>query len=132
MPKAIALSALAVLVISQAYASTCPVTLVSAVGDPDAIVLTLRNSGKLPIRRLEFNCKPARSQAASRGGPCREENALFYPGAELTVRYPYPGAIRQPVVVSLKSAMFSNGFLWKPSKRQPCRTLRVSPGPRKK
>ena len=128
MLKSIALPALALTFISQAGASTCPVTLVSGIGEPGAIVLTLRNGGKLPIRRLDFNCTPATARSGKRNSLCREDNALFYPGTELTLRYAYPSGVRQPVTVSLKSATFSDGFVWKPTKRQPCRTLRVVPG----
>jgi hypothetical protein len=63
---------------------------------------------------------------------CREENAPFCPGTEYTARYPYPGGVRQPVIVSLKSVTLSNGYVWKPTKREPCRTLRISPGRTKK
>ena len=40
------------LAVSLAYASSCPVTLVSGMGDVDGIVVTFRNAGKLPIRDL--------------------------------------------------------------------------------
>lgn len=106
-----------------AYASICPVMMVSGVGERDQIVLTFRNVGKLPIRRLEFACA-----SGGRTGVCREGNALFYPGMEYTVRYPYPAGKRGPVTVGVKSLTMSNGFVWKPSKKQPCRTLRVAPG----
>jgi len=128
MKKAIAASAVVVVLFSQAYGNTCPVTLVSGVSDPDALVLTLRNAGKLPIRRLEFDCRPTRTAASGKSTSCREENALFYPGTELTVRYTYPGGVRQTVIVSLKSATLSNGYVWKPTKKQPCRVLRVVAG----
>ena len=113
---------------SQASASVCPVMMVSATGDPDAMVVTVRNAGKLPIRRLEFNCTPVHAQpgkAASR--LCREENALLYPGTEHTARYPYPRGKAQAMLLSLKSVTLSDGTVWKPSKRQPCRMLRISP-----
>lgn len=118
------------LVILQPYAtgSVCPVMLVSGAGEPDAMVVTFRNAGKLPIRRLEFNCTPVRAQSGNRARrACREQNALFYPGPEYTVRYPYPGGVAQAVVVSLKSVTLSDGTVWKPSKRQPCRALRITP-----
>ena len=122
MAKAITVAA-CLLVISHAYASPCPVMLVSGIGDADGIVLTFRNSGKLPIRNLEFNCLlagPAQSMV------CRERNALFYPGMEYALRYPYPRGTGQ-VTVSVKSATLSDGYVWKPSKRQPCRVLRIHP-----
>lgn len=135
MSKAIRLAALAMLGVAAAYpsGSPCPVMLVSGAGEADAIVITFRNTGKLPIRQLEFNCMPAGVQAGKgQRARCREENALFYPGMEYTVRYPYPGPIRRAVVVTVKSVTQSEGFVFKPSKRQPCRTLRISPGRTKK
>ena len=133
MSKTIAVTALMVFVVLQACASPCPVMLVSGVGNPYAFILTLRDAGKLPIRTLEFNCNPVRAQTGKgRRTSCREQNALFYPGTEYTARYPYPGGVRQPVIVSLKSATLSNGYVWKPTKREPCRTLRISPGRTKK
>lgn len=116
------------LLVWQAKASVCPVMMVSGTGNPDAMVIAFRNAGKLPIRRLEFNCTPVHAQTGKRAGKlCREENAVFYPGAEYTVRYPYPGGTAQAMVVSLKSVTLSDGTVWKPSKGQPCRVLRISP-----
>ena len=58
---------------------------------------------------------------------CREDNALFYPGTEYTVKYPYPDRTPRPVLVSLKSVMTSDGYMWKPSKNDGCRTLTLEP-----
>lgn len=125
---------LAVLFTSLADASSpCPVTLISAAGEPDAIAVTFRNAGKLPIRRLEFNCTLVHGQIhKAERTPCREENALFFPGAEYTVRYPYPDGVPRPFVVSLKSVTSSDGYIWKPSKREACRILRGHPRNTKK
>jgi hypothetical protein len=98
--------------------------MVSGVGESDGIVVTFRNSGKLLIRHLEFDCT-AQSRRAS--GVCRETNALFYPGMEYSVRYPYPGGRAVTVMLAVKSITTSDGFTFKPSKRQPCRTLRIVP-----
>jgi hypothetical protein len=97
--------------------------MVSGSADGDQIVVTFRNAGKLPIRRLEFACA-----SGGRTGICREGNALFYPGMQYTVRYPYPRGKRAVVTVAVKSLMMANGFVFKPSKKQPCRTLRIAPG----
>jgi hypothetical protein len=125
---------LAVFFASLATASSpCPVTLVSGAGEPDAITVTFQNAGKLPIRRLEFNCTLIRAQAhKGQGTLCRDENALFFPGTEYTVRYPYSDSIPRPVEVSLKSVTLSDGYIWKPSKRHFCRTLRIYPRRTKK
>ena len=134
MLRAIQLAVLAVSLVALADASSsCPVTLISGGGDPDAIIVTFRNAGKLPIRQLEFNCTPihAQSQKTQRG-LCLEKNALFFPGMEYTGRYTYPGGIPGPVLVSLKSVTLSDGYIWKPSQRQPCRVLKIYPGKTKK
>jgi hypothetical protein len=109
---------------SLAYASPCPVMLVSGVGDKDGIIITFRNSGKLPIRQLELNCSLPGAPASAKFMSCDERNALFYPGMEYTLRYPYPRKVPQ-VIVSVKRATLSDGYVWKPSRRQPCRTLRI-------
>ena len=105
--------------------AVCPVMIVSGVGESDGIVLTFRNSGKLPIRQLEFSCKSQPTQRDSKA--CREANALFYPGMQYTVRYPYPDGKAKTVTLAVKSATTSDGFTWMPSKKEPCRTLRIVP-----
>ena len=105
--------------------AVCPVMIVSGVGEPDGIVLTFRNSGKLLIRQLEFSCKSQSSPHDSNA--CREANALFYPGMQYTVRYPYPGGKAKTIILAVKSVTTSDGFTWKPTKKQPCRTLRIVP-----
>jgi hypothetical protein len=134
MSKGIQLAMLTVILASFADASsTCPVTLVSGAADPDAIAVTFLNVGKLPIRRLEFNCIVVHAQThKAERTPCHEENALFFPGTEYTVRYPYPDGIPRRVLVSLRSVTLSDGYIWKPSKRQACRMLRIYPGRTKK
>jgi hypothetical protein len=54
-------------------------------------------------------------------------NALFYPGMQYTVRYPYPGGVRGTITLAVKSVTMSDGFVWKLSKKQPCRALRIVP-----
>ena len=135
MSNAIQLAILIVFFASLAGASSsCPVTLVSAAAEPDAITVTFLNAGKLPIRQLEFNCALLRPHTPKAQPParCREQNALFFPGTEYTVRYAYPGGNAKPVRVSLKNVTLSNGYVWKPTRRQPCRVLNVYPGKKKK
>lgn len=114
---------------SVAFASDpCPITLLSATGDAGSIAITFQAAGKLPIRQLEFNCVPAQQQARkARYTHCREANALFFPGTEYTVSYPYPRGRPERIRVSLKSATLSNGYVWTPSKRQVCSVLRIVP-----
>ena len=113
------------LVVSADALVVCPVMIVSGVGESDSIVLTFRNPGKLPMRQLEFSCKSSPSQRDSNA--CREANALFYPGMQYTLRCPYPGGRAKTVTVAVKSVTTSDGFTWKPTKKQPCRTLRIVP-----
>lgn len=103
----------------------CPVMMVSGMGERDNIVVTFRNSGKLPIRQLEFDCSPPGSHTQVQKSSCREMNALFYPGMQYTVRYPYPGGSRRTVTVAVKSVTLSDGFVWKPSRKQLCRTIGI-------
>jgi len=126
-PKAVVLLTLVLAFVSVADAAgPCPLMLISGTAESDAIVVTFRHGGKVPIRQLEFNCTPLRSQAHKpQNGRCREDNALFYPGGEYTVRYTYPGGKREPVRVSVKSVTFLDGTIWRPTKRQPCRVLSI-------
>jgi len=130
MWKAIPLVLLTLLAVPRADAakSACPVLLVSGTGDHDGINVTFRNIGKLPIRRMEFNCRPLHAQTGrAQLGHCSEPNASFVPRTEFTVSYPYPGGKPGPLLVSLKSVMFSDGHTFKPSKRDPCRVLKITP-----
>jgi len=102
----------------------CPVTLVSGSGGRDGFTVTFWNSGKLPIRRLEFNCRPLHAQTSKTHlHPCREENALFFPGSQYTLGYPYPDGMRRPILLSVKSVTLSDGYVWIPDKRRTCHVL---------
>jgi hypothetical protein len=105
---------------------SCPINLLSAGGDANSISITFQNVGKLPIRQLEFDCVPLQESARKdQRITCREANALFFPGMEYTVSYPYPNGISSRILVSVKSIMLSNGYVWKPSKNDRCGELRV-------
>jgi hypothetical protein len=110
----------------------CPLTLISGEGGRNAITVTFRNDEKLPILRLEFNCKLARG-SASKASPavCSEENAMFFSATPYTVNYGYPGGIAKPMVVSVKSVTLADGHVWKPSRRATCRVLRITPSQRR-
>jgi len=106
--------------------SACPIVLVSGVKDQDTISVTFRNVGKVPIRRLEFNCTLANSRTKAAGqAHCYELNASFLPVGEYTVSYGIPGGAHGTVLVSVKSVMFSDGHVFKPTKRDPCRALAI-------
>jgi hypothetical protein len=105
---------------------SCPINLLSAGGDANSISITFQNVGKLPIRQLEFDCVPLQESARKdQHITCREANALFFPGMEYTVSYPYPKGISSRILVSVKSITLSNGYVWKPSKNDRCGELRV-------
>jgi hypothetical protein len=124
------ISITSILLFISVYAlAVCPVMLVSGAAESDGIVLTFRNSGKLLIRQLEFSCTVPGSSKDSHA--CREANALFYPGMQYAVGYPYPGGRPETVTLAVKSVTTSDGFIWKPTKKQPCRTLRIVPRARK-
>src|SRR5258707_4768224 len=115
MLQARALVLLVVLGWGSGYAfSACPVMMISGEAERENIVLTFRNSGKLLIRQLEFSCAREQGQSAGRTSQCREANALFYPGMQYTVRYPYPGVTRGNVTVAVQSVTTSDGFVWRP------------------
>src|SRR5215472_13262629 len=104
----------------------CPIMLVSVTADSDAIAVTFRDMGKLPIRRLEFSCKLADARA-DKAHPtrCDEPNASFMPQNEYTLKYAYPSGVRGPMLVTVKSVTFADGHTWMPSKRESCRLLTV-------
>jgi hypothetical protein len=105
---------------------TCPINLLQADRDANSISITFQNVGKLPIRRLEFDCAPLQ-EPGHKEQPitCREANALFFPGMEYTVSYPYPKGVSGRILVSVKSITLSDGYFWKPSKNDRCGELRV-------
>jgi hypothetical protein len=128
MPKAMYLFFLTLLASAAASASAeCPVMLVTGSADADAISIAFRNTAKLPIRRLEFDCRLADARTAKASPTrCYEPNASFLPKVEYTVNYSYPPGKRGPMLVSLKTITFADGTTWKPSKKDVCRTLRIA------
>jgi hypothetical protein len=128
------LTLVSVLFCSLADASTtCPVKIVTTAAVSDGIALTIVNRGKLPIRRLEFTCTAVDPQAGKpRTARCIEDNALFFPGPEYTVKYGYPGGKRQAVRVTLRNATLGDGYFWKPSRNEPCQVARIYPKKLKK
>jgi hypothetical protein len=104
-------------------AGRCPVTLISGTGSLDSVSITFMNAGKLPIRRLEFNCKLIGDRSDS--VHCDEENALFFPGMQYTVTYAHRARLPELARVSLKSITFAGGYVWKPNPAISCRVLRI-------
>lgn len=106
--------------------NACPVMLLSGSGEPNAITVTFRTTGRLPIRRLEFGCKRVDAKTGkSQRAQCYEPNASFVPRSVYTVSYGIPGSAPGTAVVEVKSVTFSDGHTWKPTKRDPCRTLKI-------
>jgi hypothetical protein len=126
MPNGPCCAMLVLLLAPRVEPSGCPITLISGTGVQNSISVTFRSTDKWPVRRLEFNCSlvGARTNKAERAH-CAEPNASFLPGAEYTVSYAIPGSVRAPVLVSVKSVTFADGRTWKPTKRDPCRTLKI-------
>ena len=104
-------------------AGRCPVTLISGAGSLDSVSITFMNAGKLPIRRLEFNCKLIGDRSDSIH--CDEGNALFFPGMQYTVTYAHRARVPELARVSLKSITFADGYVWKPNPAISCRVLRI-------
>jgi len=125
MRKAIFLVALILAVRLQSYAQvTCPVTFISGDAGQDSIKLSFMNKGKVPIRQMMLSCSPPLNPK-TRGGICRTESGIFYPGTEYTIDIPYPGARRHPVVISLKTAILAGGIIWQSTSAEACRTVRA-------
>jgi len=104
----------------------CPVLLVSATADSDAIAVTFRDMTKMPIRRLEFSCKwPDARADKAHPTRCYEPNGSFMPRDEYTLRYSYQRGVGRRMLVSVKSVTFSDGHIWMPSRRESCRVLTV-------
>jgi hypothetical protein len=125
MSKIISIGLLLLLLSSVVGASPlCPITIVSGSGGGDGFSVSFWNSGKLPIRRLEFSCTPLRGELRKAHlHPCREDNALFFPGSKYTVEYPYPDGVPRPLLLSVKSVTLSDGYVWIPHKQQTCHTV---------
>jgi hypothetical protein len=127
MSKALPLALLALAFAARGDTkSSCPIMLVGGAKDQDTISVTFRNTAKLPIRRLEFSCRLANPPAkGARQARCYEPNASFLPVGEYTVLYAIPGGSRGTVLVTVKSVTFSDGHIFKPTKRDPCKTLTI-------
>src|SRR5579859_2560149 len=134
MSKVLGVVMLALILAPFADASSpCPLTLIGGEIAPHSLTLSFWNTGKLPIRRVELNCTLVRAQAnRTQSIPCVEHNSLFFPGPEYTVSYAYAGSPPRSALVSLKSVTLSNGFVWKSSRRQPCRAVKIYPARAKK
>jgi hypothetical protein len=105
----------------------CPVTLISGTGDSDSISVTFRNTGKVPVRDLEFNCKLLGDRShKTETFPCNERNGLFFPGMDYTVTYPHRPRAMGQIRVSLRSAGFADGYIWRPLQEASCRVLRIA------
>jgi len=104
----------------------CPVMLLSGSGEPNSISVTFRTMGRLPIRQLEFTCRKVDAKTGkAHAAQCYESNASFVPRSVYTVSYGIPGDAPGTVLVGVKSVMFSDGHTWKPTKREPCRPLKI-------
>ena len=101
----------------------CPVSLVEGKADQDGIVLSFRNTGKLPIQELELDCTPIGNPTAHRL-TCHTETGLFFPGTEYTSSFAYRNRAGS-IQVSLRAARLSDGSTWILNRDQRCRPLRI-------
>src|SRR5205807_2797472 len=127
MTKTIRLARLVVLLAPMMLAgSPCPVKLLNGTVDQNVIRVTFRNTGRLSIRQIEFNCKliDAPADRATRAH-CSETKAHFLPETEYTTAYNFPDVTAGSVLMSLKSVTFSDGSTWKPSNQEPCEVLKI-------
>jgi len=107
--------------------SPCPVLLVSGSADQNHVSITFMNMGKLPIHQVEFNCGRRNSVRNTADlSPCREDNALFYPGQEYTLEYATQDHSRN-IQISVRSVTLSDGYVWKPSRGQSCGAVAIGP-----
>jgi hypothetical protein len=103
----------------------CPVTLVDGKADRDGIILSFRNTGKLPIQELELDCALTSSQGVHRT-TCHNEMGLFFPGTDYTSSFAYRSHA-ESIQVSVKTARLSDGSTWMSIRDQRCRPLRIAP-----
>jgi hypothetical protein len=110
--------------VHQSWAAiACPVTLVEGKADQDGVVLSFRNTGKLPIQELEFDCALANGPTAHRSF-CHRETGLFFPGTDYTSSFAYSSRAGS-IQVSLQAARLSDGSTWIFNRDQRCRPLRI-------
>jgi hypothetical protein len=110
--------------VHQSWAAiACPVTLVEGKADQDGVVLSFRNTGKLPIQELEFDCALTSGPTAHRL-TCHRETGLFFPGTDYTSSFAYSSRAGS-IQVSLKAARLSDGSTWIFNRDQRCRPLRI-------
>jgi hypothetical protein len=103
----------------------CPVTLVDGNADADGVVLSFRNTGKLPIQALELDCALTGSQIAHRTS-CHKETGLFFPGTDYTSSFAYRSHAGS-IEVFVRIARLSDGSTWMSNRDQRCRPLRINP-----
>ena len=118
-------AALATCAICPALAQIpCPVMLVSGRLRQDRVEVTFRNQGKLPLEELSFSCSPAPREP--RGLTCHTETGVFYPGLQYSIDFPYPGANKARVLITVKEALQSSGAIWNSrSSSTECHPLRI-------
>jgi hypothetical protein len=122
--KRILITFMAGVLVPQSWAAVaCPVILVEGKADHNSVSLSFRNTGKLPLQELEFDCAPAGSSTAHRL-TCHRETGLFFPGTDYTSSFAYSGR-GGSIQVSLESARLSDGSSWLFNRDQRCRLLRI-------
>lgn len=108
--------------------NACPIMLIGGAARQDHISITFANIGKHPITQLDFNCGPRTSmvgETRSASSSCRENNALFFPARQYTIDCTVQD-LSHDIEISVKSATFSDGYIWKPSRIASCRAVTVA------
>lgn len=103
----------------------CPVMLTEGSLGHDTVMVSFRNSGKLPIQQLSLQCKPAPYHQSSLSA-CHVEKGVFYPGMQYSLQIAYPNASARPVTINVREAELSSGARWDQLSTNRCRPLRIS------
>jgi hypothetical protein len=126
LSRCLAAVCLLILVVQYAHAEiACPVMMFNGKSEQGDLGLTFMNTAKVPIRQIEFYCTPISGHAARRS-VCHIEAGIFYPGTPYPIRFSYATKGARTILVSLRTAQFSEGYLWISTHDQPCRSLRIS------
>ena len=132
LSKAITLAMLLGFLAPFSYAGAfCPITLLSGANEQNGVMVSFINVGKLRIQRIELDCTGLRDQAHQvQGSVSHEESGLFFPQTVYEMKFTYPRGVPRVVLVSLRSVTLPDGYIWKPSRRQTCRLLKIYRGQR--
>jgi len=126
LSRCLAAVCLPLLFVQYAHAEiACPVMMFNGKSEQGDIRLTFMNTAKVPIRQIEFYCTPISGHPARRS-VCHVETGIFYPGTPYPIQFSYATKDARTILVSLRSAQLSEGYLWTSTHDQACRSLKIS------